>query len=370
MAGFPKHLYNKLAARETEFSLRTLRLPGDLIDFSSNDYLGFARNGAADESSTAETPLQKGATGSRLITGNHHWYTLAEEAIAQYHQVASALIYNSGYDANLGFFGCVPQRGDVVLFDELAHASIRDGIQLSAAKAYKFRHNDNGHLQELLGRFRDAADEIYVVTESVFSMDGDTPELEEMAALCRTFGAHLVVDEAHALGVFGGGLVRPDHEAFATIVTFGKALGAHGAAILGSCDLRTYLINYSRSLIYTTALPPHSVAAIHAGYERLSKSESEVRGLHRNISYFQKHAREIHPGSVPESHSAIQTVLVPGNRQAVSAAETLRRAGLDVRAILSPTVPQGKERLRICLHSFNTEEELKKLLTSLRDVFA
>src|SRR5690606_26004002 len=181
------------------------------------------------------------STGSRLLSGNFELYEKAENFLAEFHNSEAGLIFNSGYDANLGFFSSVPQKGDVVFYDEYIHASIRDGLQLSRAKSFKFRHNDIEDLQKGIIRFRESdrnnfAD-IYVVTESVFSMDGDIPDLENLSAFTDENNCFLVIDEAHSVGIFGvkgEGLVQHfglEEKVFARIVTFGKAMGVHGAAI-------------------------------------------------------------------------------------------------------------------------------------------
>ena len=265
MKQFPKALSQKLQKREANNALRKLPVPNDLIDFASNDYLGFAQSEAIFNH-THEYLLENnikinGATGSRLISGNHKLYQITEDCIAHFHQSEAALVFNSGYDANLGFFSSVPQRNDVILFDELCHASIRDGIQMSHAKSYKFQHNDVADLERLLQKLSTESHQpstFFIVTESVFSMDGDSPNLPELVKISEQYNGYLVIDEAHALGVFGEqgeGLVQSlglqDH-IFARIMTFGKGLGCHGAAILGSAELKNYLVNFARSFIYTT----------------------------------------------------------------------------------------------------------------------
>lgn len=267
MAALPSKLLKKLEQRKIGNSLRKLPKKNNaLIDFSSNDYLGFARNRKVSEVGARilqnDNSAENGATGSRLITGNHLLYEGTEKMLADFHQSNSALIFNSGYDANLGFFASVPQRGDLVFYDELIHASIRDGISLGNAKAQKFPHNNFKNLEEKIqkekGKLLPDA-EIFVVTESVFSMDGDSPDLKVLSKLCKKLKCRLIVDEAHAVGVFGAngvGLVQVlglQNEVFARIVTFGKAMGCHGAAVLGDAKLREYLINFARSFIYTTA---------------------------------------------------------------------------------------------------------------------
>lgn len=374
MKYFPKSLANKLNQRIQSHSLRILSEQNDLIDFSSNDYLGFAKNDLIFDAThrflSDRNIKNNGATGSRLLSGNHVLYAETEAFIAQFHQSESALIFNSGYDANVGFFSSVPQRSDVILYDELSHASIRDGIQLSNAKSYKFEHNDFEALEKLISRFKTDTSEIYVVTESVFSMDGDCPNLEELTALCEKYNCLLVLDEAHALGVFGEngkGLVQSlnlQDKVFARIMTFGKGLGCHGAAVLGSQELKNYLVNFARSFIYTTGLSPHSVATILIAYQQLGANK--IGALRENITHFnqQKNLLGLKPLFV-HSKSAIQSAIIPGNEKVKSIAQQLQEKGFDVKAILSPTVPEGQERLRFCLHSYNSKEEISTVMTCI-----
>lgn len=380
---FPKKLILKLEQREQNNSLRKLSLSNNLVDFASNDYLGFSKS----ESIFNETHsflidkniIQNGATGSRLLSGNHAVYQEAENFISKFHQSESALLFNSGYDANVGFFNAVPQRNDVILFDELAHASIRDGIQLSNAKSYKFQHNDLEDLERIILKLssdNQQSKTIFVVTESVFSMDGDTPNLEELVQLCNKNNCYLVVDEAHALGVFGDpeisggeGLVQMlglQDEVFARIMTFGKGLGCHGAAILGSQKLIDYLVNFARSFIYTTGLSPHSVATILIAYQHLETEKVALQKLRENIIHFNQEKKQL--GLNPlfvRSKSAIQSAIIPGNQKVKNSASQIQEKGFDVKAILSPTVPEGQERLRFCLHSYNSKEEISEVLRLL-----
>jgi 8-amino-7-oxononanoate synthase len=376
MKNFPKALAHKLQQREANYALRELPISKDSIDFASNDYLGFAKNEAIFNE-THEYLLQNkikvnGATGSRLISGNHSIYTTTENFIAKFHDVPAALIFNSGYDANVGFFSSVPQRNDVILYDELCHASIRDGIAMSNAKSYKFQHNDLEDLQSIIKRYYTEPVEVYVVTESVFSMDGDCPNLEELVSITKKYNCHLVIDEAHALGVFGEsgeGLVQSlgfQNDVFARIITFGKGLGCHGAAVLGSDELKSYLVNFARSFIYTTGLSPHSVATIFIAYQQLQKEKVAMQKLKQNIQYFNQVKTQNGLKSLfVYSKSAIQCAIIPGNEKVKSIAANLQENGFDVKAILSPTVPEGQERLRFCLHSYNSEEEILNVLQLL-----
>ncbi|SHG64613.1 8-amino-7-oxononanoate synthase [Flavobacterium micromati] len=371
MKHFPKNLSAKLEARKKNNALRHLPLSNERVDFASNDYLGFSKSeiifNQTHEYLISRKIYQNGATGSRLLSGNHKLYQETEDFITQFHQSEAALIFNSGYDANVGFFGCVPQRNDIILYDELCHASIRDGIVMSNSKAYKFNHNDFEDLEKLI--LRNPNTVIYIVTESVFSMDGDCPNLEELVSLSDKYHCYLVVDEAHALGVFGSkgeGFVQmlglQDH-VFARIMTFGKGLGCHGAAILGSVQLKEYLINFARSFIYTTGLSPHSVATILIAYQFLEKEKKNIEILRENIIHFnqEKSMLGLKPLFV-RSKSAIQSAIIPGNEKVKIIASQLQEKGFDVKAILSPTVPEGQERLRFCLHSYNTQEEISAVM--------
>ena len=372
---FPKNLTDKLEGRKQNKSLRVLPQSNDLIDFASNDYIGFSKSeaifDAAHQFLLDHNIKNNGATGSRLISGNHFLYTETERHIAQFHEAESALLFNSGYDANVGFFSAVPQRNDVVLFDELCHASIRDGIQMSNAKSYKFQHNDFEDLERLLLK-QSQNSTIYIVTESVFSMDGDCPNLEELIAVSEKYNCYLVIDEAHALGVFGEkgeGLMQDlklQDKIFARIMTFGKGLGCHGAVVLGSNELKSYLVNFARSFIYTTGLSPHSVATILTGYHYLEKDKNAIELLRENIIFFNQVKKMLNLSPLfIRNKSAIQSVIIPGNEKVKSIANSLQNEGFDVKAILSPTVPEGQERLRFCLHSYNSKEEITRLLTML-----
>ena len=211
---------------------------------------------------------------------------------------------------------------------------------------------------------------IYVVVESVYSMDGDMAPLTEIVAVCKKYNAALIVDEAHAVGIFGNGkgLVSElglENNVFARVVTFGKAVGVHGAAILGSNELRDYLINFSRAFIYTTALPLHSIVSIKNAHEFLLQNLSRIDQLKKLITYFKSQIVN-HKSQIINSDSPIQCIVIPGNNEVKAMADKLQQNGFDVRPILSPTVPKGQERLRICLHSFNSKEEVDNLVNTLK----
>ncbi|HVI45595.1 MAG TPA: pyridoxal phosphate-dependent aminotransferase family protein [Chitinophaga sp.] len=362
-------LLQLLAQRREQHAFRELRLQGTLVDFCSNDYLGLARSAAMQEAVHAllqERPVIHGSTGSRLLAGNYEWINDVEKDLATFHHADTGLIYNSGYDANLGLFSCVPQKGDTVIYDQLIHASIRDGMRLSRATTFSFQHND---LADLEKKLQHATGNRFVAVESVYSMDGDMAPLTAITAICRQYEAHLVVDEAHATGVTGlrgEGLVQQlglEQQCFARVHTFGKAVGCHGAVVLGSATLRDYLINFSRAFIYTTALPPTAIAAIAASYSLFPYMKEARTQLAALIRQFREgmHGMEMLPSETP-----IQVVLTRGNEHTRTVAHNLQEAGLDVRAILHPTVPKGQERLRIVIHSFNTPEEVAQLIKVLK----
>ncbi len=277
-------LIRGLQERSVEGALRILRLSSGQADYYSNDYLGIAKNRLIGKQLQGKE-FAHGSTGSRLLAGNYPLFEETEDKIADFHDAPAALIFNSGYDANFGLLSCVARKGDLILYDKLSHASIRDGIRQSFADSFSFAHNDPGDLEKKLKRLKGNC---FVVTESVFSMDGDMAPLQEIATLCDQYGANLIVDEAHATGVIGergGGAIQAlglQDRCFARIHTFGKALGCHGAVILGSPVLRNYLINFCRPFIYSTSLPPASVAAIQASYDifpGMTREREDIKNL-------------------------------------------------------------------------------------------
>ncbi len=362
----------KLASSKVFQKSKTVDKTNPKIDFCSNDYLGFAKSielrQLIDSELRALPNYQNGSGGSRLLSGNTDYAEETEQLIAHYHSAASALLFNSGYDANLGLLSSVPQKGDTILSDELIHASLIDGCRLSLANRFKFKHND---LSELEAKLKTAKGNIFVVVESVYSMDGDLAPMEKISSLCERFSANLIVDEAHATGVFGfggRGLVSQlglEDKVFARVITFGKALGTHGAIVIGSKTLREYLINFARSFVYTTAAPVHNLVAIKAAYQLLINHSTEK--LHHNISHFGKQAA-VENVPVLQSISPIQGVLFSSNKIAKAAEKILQKKGFDVRAILNPTVAIGTERLRICIHQYNTDDEIDLLIEHLKAI--
>ena len=370
-SNIPDHLRKALAEREQKGMLRKLPSNFPSIDFCSNDYLGFSKLGLLKnklETTSLISELSFGSAGSRLISGNSKFIEAAEKEIALFHHSESALIFNSGYDANLGLFSSVPQKDDLVLFDELIHASIYDGIKLGYAKHYKFKHNDVSSLNDLIQRHQHNFRSIYIAVESVYSMDGDIAPLLEITELIKGLeNVFLIVDEAHAIGVFGKhgrGLCNElgiEKACFARVYTYGKAMGCHGAAIVGSDVLRHYLINFARSFIYTTALPNHSVEAILHAYQLLVETQQNEY-LKTNIDHFNFKTSGIK--NLIKSKSAIHSLVVGNNQKVDLLEKQLAKINIYAKAIKSPTVKEGTERLRFCLHAFNTKQEIDLLIES------
>ncbi len=353
-------LRSKLASRKQENSFRQLTLFEGEIDFFSNDYLGLSQESTSDFVSLG------GSTGSRLLSGNSSEALASEKSLAQFFESESALIFNSGYTANLGVMSCVPQRGDYILFDELVHASIRDGIRLSHAKAIAFKHNDTDDLEKQIAKISGT---IYIVVESLYSMDGDMAPLKKIIEISQNNAAYLIVDEAHAVGVFGWegrGIVHGREiieDVFARIVTFGKAFGFHGAAVLGSSELISYLVNFARPFIYTTALPTSDYQVIVRKIERADIRERQLK-LHDNLTYFRS---KLKVPNKSEINSPIQVFQFDSKEAVVEISEKLINQGIYTKPIFAPTVPKGEERIRLCFHSYNTRNEIDLLLKVLNN---
>lgn len=376
----PTYLLKALAEREQNGLLKKLTTSTPQIDFCSNDYLGFSRLGLLEEKvrtdfAHSESSEKKGksfgATGSRLISGNSLIMDEAEKQIALFHHAQSALIFNSGYDANIGLISSVAQKTDLILYDELVHGSVYDGIRLSRATHYKFTHNDVDALEELISRHHKNFDNIYVIVESVYAQTGDSAPLLELTEICEDLkNIFLIVDEAHAIGVFGNqgrGLCNAlsiEKKCFARIYTFGKAMGCHGAVVVGSEILRNFLINFSRSFIYTTALPSHSIDAIKCAYQLLIESDQK-ESLQKNIAYFYSKTQSIK--NCARNRSAIQTFYVESNEQVDRLDRDLKEKGIHARMLKSPLVKSGQEALRFSIHSFNTTTELDSLIDVLHN---
>ena len=362
-----EHLMNsvleKLDKRKTFGNLRKLHVSQGLIDFASNDYLGLAKSQNLIQRVFNEWEHHRstcnflGSTGSRLLTGNSSYAQALEDRIALFHGYEAGLIYNCGYMANVGLITTVAGIDDTIIFDVNVHASCRDGIRLSRAHGLPFKHNDLDHLENRLKSCAKKGNR-YICIESIYSTDGSIAPINEISLLAEHYGAHLIVDEAHAVGVIGPngrGLVAEyglTNKVFAQVNTFGKALGTCGAIVLGSNTLKQALINFSRPYIYTTALPFHVLAAIKCSYDLFPTLDNER-------SWLQQLIYKAHLGAC-KTH--IQSIKIKGNKPVQMVMKMLAVDGFDVRPFMSPTIQKGQELLRICFHAFNTEHETTMLL--------
>ncbi len=359
-------LSEKLAQIDQSGLKRFLKIHNELIDFSSNDYLGLARSETFHQTFVERIQQQKkmGSSGSRLLTGNHSETTSLEQTIAQFHDVEDALLFPTGYQANLSLLSSVARKGDTIIIDELCHASIIDSTRLSLATTVKFNHNDLKSLEQQLGQ---AQGTIFVVTESLYSMDGDMPDLYSMYHLASKFKAHLIVDEAHAIGIYGPkgrGIINKfqlQRKIFARVATYGKAFGYQGGAILGSSTLKDYLVNHARPFIFSTGINLHQVTGLSIAYELIEQADDLRLQLQHNIAYFQQQVLTSSANWIT-SNSQIQAVIIPGNQQVMDTSKRLKQKGILALPIRKPSVAAGKERIRICLHSFNTETEIDLLI--------
>ena len=368
-------LKERLEARAASGNKRALpkAMPG--VDFVSNDYLGLATNEAlirrVDTRWQRHTPKQVGGTGSRLLSGNHSLYEELEALLQEVFHAERVLVFNSGYQANQALITSVASKGEQILYDELSHVCLKEGAWLSRADSFSFRHND---LEDLERRLKRSADtRTFVVTETLFSMDGDFAPIAEMLELWDRYQARLIVDEAHSTGAYGpaggGWLIDQGLEdrVFARVYTFGKAMGAHGACIAGSQVLIDFLTNFARSFIYTTSMPPHGVLSLIEAFRFLGENIGLQQQLQEIIRYYRA-AFEKRIGVKTAGYSAIQPVWISGSDEALKVSKYLQEEGYLALAIRPPTVKAGTERLRISLHTYNSRETIDGLIGCLKEV--
>ena len=347
-------LSERLRAIEAQGLRRTLRPPSG-IDLCSNDYLGLAEHPHLKQRmADAVSAEGVGSTGSRLLRGERSGFARVEEKFASFKGAERSLYFSSGYLANLAVLTTFPEAGDVIFSDEWNHASLIDGARLSRARRVVFPHNDAKALEQLL-REDTGEGQKFIVVESLFSMDGDQAPLAEYAALCRAAGAELIVDEAHAVGVYGECGRGLAGDVFVSINTAGKALGVSGAFVAGPADAIEYLIQRARPFIFSTAPPPAVAAALEASLEVMAdEPERRERLLAR--------ARYLRERLGLAGDSPIIPIIVGENERAVAVARELQEAGFDVRAIRPPTVPAGTARLRVTVNQGLSEELLDRFV--------
>ncbi|KAK0293551.1 hypothetical protein LTR35_000155 [Friedmanniomyces endolithicus] len=399
-SGLEATLSRTLDKRRSSSTIRQLTTTApNAVDFSSNDFLSLATNPELRHSFLQELergPPNTGSGGSRLLDGNSTYAEVLERQIATFHNAPAGLLCNSGFDANVGLFSCLPQPGDIIIHDSAIHASVHDGMRLSrAAQCLPFAHNDIASLRAVLQTCV-ASDptilhgqrNIFVAVETVYSMDGDLAPLPAIVALLRdktllpASNAYLIVDEAHSTGLYGAqgrGLVCElglENDVTVRLHTFGKALAANGAVLLCSPVIREYLVNYARPLIYTTFMSFPALAGVKASYAFLASGRAEalrrnlmgvlVPGLHARLLALQEELAvgggatgELLRVPVECPRSPIFAVLSPEPK---ALAAYCQSKGFVVRGIVPPTVDVGTERIRICLHGGNTVEQLDGLI--------
>lgn len=347
-----------------------------LLNLSSNNYLGLATHPALKAAaSQASTRYGCGAGSSRLIAGSSDLHAELERRLARFKGSESALLFNSGYVANIGIISALVGPGDLILSDALNHASIIDGCRLSRATCKVYPHNDSDAVAHLLaeahrsGQYR----RILVVTDSVFSMDGDVAPLEDLIALCRQYDALLLVDEAHATGCLGPGgrgllaTVASDYEGVIAVGTLSKALGSFGAFVAGPALLIDYLINVARPFIFTTALPPPVIAASLAALALLEEQPTLVERLQANAAYLRRGLQGLGFNTLTSS-THIVPVLVGEAGQALSMAARLQDYGVLAVAIRPPTVPEGMARIRASVMAVHERSDLDFALEAFERV--
>lgn len=366
----PKSIQKALDDRRKSYALRQLVPVTGGIDLCSNDYLGISRKLASMHLAPSCEYGVLGATGSRLVSGTTRAHEDLESFLAEFHGARSALLFGSGYEANVGLLSSIGTRHDTIIYDEFVHASMRDGIRLSAARSYSFRHND---LEDLRRKVAQARGDLFVAVESLYSMDGDIAPLRELCELCEELGAYLIVDEAHATGVYGKrgeGLVQREgleSRVYARVHTFGKGVGYRGAIVVGSEALREYLVNFARPFIYSTAPDLLTLRYIDTAYRAMADAHEERARLRALIDGVRVLPVEFPALSFLQSESPIQGVVLTSNERVLAAEEALQGAGFFAKAIRSPTVPPGSERIRLCLHAYNTLDEVRECLARIAD---
>ncbi|KAI1420077.1 PLP-dependent transferase [Xylaria sp. FL1777] len=421
-------LEGRLAQRESQGRLRHLDTPRpDLVDLSSNDYLSLSRDlilrnalvahlndSDKENSSSSSNRRIIGAGGSRLLDGNSAFVEHLEQKISKFHNSKAALVFNSAYDANVGLLSCVPGAGDVIVYDNIIHASIHDGMRLSrATKKIYFTHSsiirstkrpgaekDGMNPKATIGtqtlelvlkqlvdtnqQIRCGTSNVFICVEALYSMDGDIADLEYISGVVKSLlpkgNGYIIVDEAHSVGILGDGgrglvcQLGLEDQVWARVIGFGKAFGCAGGAVLCSSISRLYLINYARTLIYTTAMSFPSLASISAAYDYMTTGKAEKRRERlKMLIHYCHHTlnsldRSLRPSAVilRVPGAQLSSPIIPlYTSYPKSLARYCQTSGFMIRPIVAPTVPPGKERIRICLHASNTIEQIDGLCNAI-----
>ena len=350
---------------------RSLILPMG-IDLTSNDYLGMADHPQLKEFAikSLESGIDIGAAGSRLLRGHTNAHKSLEDFSAQHFQSGKTLYFSSGFQANYAIFTTLPARKDIILYDSLIHASVRDGLSASKAKSFKFSHNDLNALEDLLKLHSDNAQTIWIAVESIYSMDGDYAPLSEIYDLCKKFDAYLIIDEAHATGIFGDNgkglawnlIQKYGYDRMITLHTCGKAIGVAGGLICASKDIIDYMINAARPFIYSTAPMPLQALLVQKSLEILLSPDGEER--RKKLLLVCKEAKELLGGN----GTHILPIILGEDKEALRISTELQNQGFDIRAIRPPTVPEGSSRLRLSLSSSLNMKALRNFASCFNSV--
>lgn len=345
--------------RETEQNGFLIHANGkEMLNLSSNDYLGLSSNPRLIDEFRAETDvmaLAYSAVSSRLLSGNHQYYKMLEDDLADLYDKEAALVFNSGYHANIGILPALSGKRDLIIADKLVHASIIDGLRLSEAQMLRYKHLDYEHLRSILTQYREEYENVFIVSESIFSMDGDVADLQQLCELKKEFDAFLYIDEAHAIGVRGtNGLGCCEEQACIEDIdfivgTFGKAFASMGAFVVCEELFRNYLINTQRSLIFTTALPPVNVAWTRFILNRMPA----FYDLRIKLAEVSKRLREVLvlKGFETRGDSHIVPMLCGSNENSIEMAEIFQDNGFFVLPVRYPTVPKNEARIRFSLNA-------------------
>ncbi|KAK5989373.1 8-amino-7-oxononanoate synthase [Cladobotryum mycophilum] len=412
-SGLDETLLSLLARREKQGRLRRLTVPAPgIIDFSSNGYLSLSSNSDVKRAylellQSSELSFSLGSGGSRLLDGNTEAAEELEQCIASFHRAPTGLLFNSGFEANTGLFSCGPQPGDTIVYDELIHASVHDGMKLSRARKVPFAHNcvERNDVDETAAKFksldtvlrhltegeqgsdvRSGKKNVFVAVEGVYSMDGDVAALKDIVECVEKRlplgNGYIIVDEAHSTGIFGElgrGLVCQlglEDRVWARVHTFGKAMGCSGAIILCSPTTRRYIFNYARSFIYTTAMGFPALASIRTAYRFLAEGHAEpllcnlqslIRNTHRLLIDVVTRQRPHHSLLRINFEPPESPVIPLFSMKARSLATYCQGKGFMLRPIVAPTVPHGTDRVRLCLHAGNTLAEVYGLCKVLEE---
>lgn len=350
---------NQLEKRKKEGLFRQTHGLEEGIDFISNDYLSIALHSTGKNSEL----FKSGSGASRLVCGESEELLALEKTCSQFFNCESALFFQNGYLANLALLSTVASRNDTYVYDAHCHVSLKDGMRLSNARRFSFRHNDP---EDLKKKIANGSGQVYVVVESIYSMEGDLAPIETFQQICHETGALLIVDEAHSTGVLGtkgkgaGSLIKTENKPWISVFTFGKALGASGAIIGSSSTVRHYLLNYAHPAIYSTAVSPLAAAVCQKNLQSLMDHPEWVGELQELIEYWNEIAI---PGICSQNEgSPVQYLKTKGPRIGKQMEENMRRKGFLTKLMLPPTVPVGSERIRICLHRHNKRHEIQSLL--------